>query len=65
MTTEEMKAWIDGASYQSLLAKWRNAPVGSPWFRGEIGDYYAVTIKAKRAAVGDTEAVAASKEIGW
>ena len=35
-----IKAWIDGASYESLLERWRNAPVGDPAFQGEAGRYY-------------------------
>jgi hypothetical protein len=32
MTSEEIKQWIDNATFEELLEKWRNAPVGSPWF---------------------------------
>ena len=64
MTNEEMKQWIDSASYESLLGKWRNAPSGSPWFAGEIGDYYAKVMAAKRNA-DPAGHVAASKSIGW
>lgn len=65
MNAEEMKRWIDAASYESLLSKWRNAPVGSPWFQGEIGEYYEQAMKTKREMVGDAGHVAASKAIGW
>ena len=65
MTTQDMKDWIDKASYQELLSKWRFAPVGSPWFQGEIGDYYSKIMFKKRDEVGNDEAVQASKNIGW
>jgi hypothetical protein len=65
MTPAQMKAWIDGASYQQLLSKWRFEPVGSPWFRDEIGDYYTAAMKRKREATPQAEQVAASKALGW
>ena len=60
-----MKAWIDAASYESLLSKWRFAAVGDPFFQGEVGQYYSATMARKRAEVGQSEAVMASKSIGW
>ncbi len=65
MSPDEMKQWIDNASYESLLERWRNAPAGSPWFRGEMGDYYANVMREKRSVVGDKEHTRASKAIGW
>ena len=65
MTTDEMKKWIDTASYQELLSRWRFAPVGSPWFSGEIGDYYTKAMKERREKEGNDVHVAASKAIGW
>jgi len=62
---EEMKKWIDEASYEELLSRWRFAQSGSPWFQGEIGEYYAKAMGLKRAEVGDDEAVRASKSVGW
>ena len=64
MTSDEMKAWIDAASYESLLSKWRFAASGSPWFQGEVGEYYAKKMAERRAADPDA-AVEASKSIGW
>ena len=63
--TPEQKQWIDGASYEELLAKWRFLPSGSPWFEGETGDYFGQVLAAKRAEVGEAAHVAASKNIGW
>ena len=65
MTKDEMKAWIDAAGYEQLLSRWRFAPVGSPWFQGEIGDYYQKVMGEKRHAVGHAAHVSASKSIGW
>ena len=64
MTQEEMKAWINSASYEALLRRWRFEPSGSPWFKDEMGDYYAKVMKEKREANPD-EHIAASKRIGW
>ncbi len=63
--TEEQKQWIDNASYEALLSLWRNAPVGSPWFQGEVGDYYTKVMAEKRSEVGGGEHARASKAIGW
>ena len=65
MTKEKMKEWIDKADYRSLLRKWRFAPVGDPFFQGDIGDYYSNVMARKRSEVGHEEAVRASKTIGW
>ena len=63
--TDELKRWIDGASYEELLSRWRFAPVGSPLFAGDTGDYYSEVMAAKRKEVGNDEHVRASKSIGW
>ena len=65
MTPEEMKKWIDGASYEQLLSRWRNAPVGDQMFVGETGDYYKQKMEERRQEVGDAEHVKASKSVGW
>lgn len=65
MTNDEMKKWIDEASYEDLLRKWRTEPSGrSLFFQGEMGDYYAKVMAQKRHEVGHDEAVRASKAIG-
>lgn len=65
MTMDEMKKWIDRASYAVLLAKWRFAPVGDPMFQGEMGDYYAEIMKRKGEEIGNDGKVQASKDLGW
>ncbi len=62
---QDMKEWIDNASYESLLSRWRMAPAGSPWFQGDVGQYYKERMAAKRDEVGPGEHVRASKSIGW
>lgn len=64
--TQDNKAHIDSMSYQSLLSRWRNAPVGDPWFQGETGDYWGQRMKELRSQPGGDEMhVGASKAIGW
>ena len=65
MTEQEMKAWIDKASYEELLRHWRFAPVGDPFFCGEVGQYYTKRMHERRAEEGNDVHVAASKAIGW
>jgi hypothetical protein len=66
MTTQDMKDWIDKATYGQLLSRWRFAPIGSPWFAGEVGDYYAAAMAKRRAEPGgDERHTSASKAIGW
>ena len=61
--TPEQKEWIDKASYETLLCKWRFAPAGDVIFQGEIGECYSKVMSEKRAA-DPAGAVAASKNIG-
>jgi hypothetical protein len=60
----EMKKWIDESSYEALLSRWRFAPVGSPWFIGEIGQYYSEVMAKKREEIGPYDAARASKNVG-
>ena len=62
---EKQKEWIDNASYEDLLRRWRFAPPRDTIFQGESGQYYTVKIEAKRIEVGNAAHVAASKKIGW
>ena len=65
MTAEE-KAWIDGASYEQLLEKWRFSPAGDPFFTGQTAIYYGHRMKKLREEPGGHERhVAASKALGW
>lgn len=64
MTTEEMLAWIEQASYEDLLRKWRFEPTGSPWFvDDEISTPFIKRMeKLKAEGANHTQA---SKNIGW
>lgn len=63
-TIVRRKEWIDGATYEDLLARWRFSDAGSPWFVGEVGEYYQEVMK-RRKADDPAEAVAASRRVGW
>lgn len=65
MIPENIKNWIDNASYESLLEKHRNAPIGSPFFQGEAGAYYNEKMYEKRIQISCAAHVAHSKSIGW
>ncbi|CAB4163834.1 hypothetical protein UFOVP1146_190 [uncultured Caudovirales phage] len=59
---EQTKQWIDNATYEELLSKWRFAAVGDSMLRGETGKYYSDIMFEKRQQV---DHVQASKNIGW
>jgi len=65
MTEDEMKKWIDGASYEELLRKWRFGKSGSPWFRGHVGEYFGRVMSEKKAALPPGEAATVSKRLGF
>jgi len=65
MIPKEIKEKIDGMDYESMLRKWRFAPVGDSMFEGETGDYFQGIMLKKKAEIGDEAAVAASKRVGW
>lgn len=62
--TDELKARIDGMDYETLLRKWRTAPVGDPMFQDESAEYFEKRMNELRAA-DPIEAVRASKSVGW
>ncbi len=61
--TPENKKIIDAKSYEQLLGRWRNAPIGDPWFQGETGKYWGERMAKLRNEGADH--VGASKRIGW
>lgn len=65
MITTEQKAWIDNATYEELLRKWRFTPISSntSYFTGEAGSYYSLVMAKKRSEHPDPSAV--SKLVGW
>lgn len=65
MTKEEMIAWIDNASYEALLFKWRFGQSGDPLFIDEVGQHYSEVMFKKRDALPPGKAAEISKRIGW
>lgn len=65
MSLADMKRWVDGASYEQLLGKWRFEPSGSPWFEGEMGEYYQAAMLQRSRETSDEAKVRASKALGW
>ena len=67
MNIKQMKEWIDEASYEDLLKKWRFAPTGSAYFARDtgMGDYYESVMNKKKTEMGDEAAARISKIIGW
>jgi len=65
--TEAQKAWIDGASYEQLLRRWRFAPNNDPMFlvNSQVFDYYKRKLAEKKAKIGSHEATSISNKIGW
>lgn len=61
--TPAQKEWIDNASYEAMLTRWRFAPAGDSIFQGEAGEYYRKVMADKRPS--DAEHAAASKRVGW
>ena len=60
----EIKAGIDGLTYEQLLSAWRNAPTGDERFKGESGKYWEERMHELRSRPGGQERhVAASKSI--
>lgn len=64
--TEDVKAAIDAKSYEQLLERWRNAPLGDLMFQDETGEYWSKRMTKLRDEEGGlARHVAASKSIGW
>ena len=59
------KKWIDDASYEQMLAKWRHAPSDDPMFSGETGQYFKTVMMKKKSEISPEAAVQASKSVGW
>jgi len=61
----KLKDWIDNASYEDLLQRWRFASCGDPFFQGETGQYYSRVMAEKKDKLSNSERVEISKRIGW
>jgi len=57
------KEWIDNATPEELLRRWRFA-VEDPIFQGATGMYYAVAMSKMQKSLG-SEFPALSKKVGW
>lgn len=63
--TPEQKEWIDNASYEELLRKWRFSAFSDPLFREETGTYFSNKLAEYRDTMTNQEKVAISKRIGF
>jgi hypothetical protein len=59
---DTQKKWIDDASYERLLERWRNAPPGDSIFIGDAGNYYKKIMNEKR---DNCDHLAISMKVGW
>ena len=50
---KELLQWIDNATPEELLRKWRFGEAGNPIFIGTVGRIYAEAFKKMRAELGD------------
>ncbi|KKL56644.1 hypothetical protein LCGC14_2243380, partial [marine sediment metagenome] len=62
--TEEQKKWIDGATHEELLHRWRFSPAGDSIFIGVCGEYFSKRLRAKRH-VDPVEHSRLSHLMGW
>ena len=62
--TKENKNYIDSMGYEALLQQWRFAPSDNLWFQGETGEYWGKRMSELKNK-NPSEAVKASKKIGW
>lgn len=63
--TDEQARWINEASLEELLRKWRFAPVGDAMLQGDSGDHFCRVMKQKRNEVSAEEWSRISKAVGW
>ncbi len=61
---EADKNWIEAATYEQLLRRWRHASVGDQMFQGGTGDYYAKVMEEKKQRLPHNEQVNVSKNVG-
>lgn len=61
-----MIAWIDQASYEDLLRKWRfRNRADDPLFQDKVGDYFSKVFLKRRMEIRNDEFVRISKKVGW
>lgn len=64
-TIEEKLEWIATASYEELLRRWRWEPIGSPWFKGELGPAFRKRMQQLRESMSISECVEVSRRVSW
>ena len=63
--TNEKKKWIDNASYEQLLMKWRFESIANSHFANEDGLYYSKIMNKRKNELSSGEQVEVSNRVGW
>ena len=63
--TNNQREWIDNATYDELLHKWRFTTTSEAIFNGAYGEYFAAVMAERRKGMTTQEKVFASKRVGW
>ena len=63
--TDGQRNWIDNASYESLLYRWRFADIGDTIFQNDAGAYYRKIMSKRKAELNPSKQVSVSKLVGW
>jgi len=53
--TPAQRVWIDNATHEEMLSKWRTAPVGDPLLQMETGIYFKKIMNEKFAKITSAE----------
>lgn len=61
----QTKKHIDDMSYHQMIRLNRFAPIGHPYFTGEIGAYFTKVMAEKEVQLAPGQRLAISKDIGW
>ena len=57
--------WIDNASYEELLTKLRQEPIGSSWLSDTTGTYLAMKLAVKRHELSVGERTEIAKRVAY
>ena len=60
---DETRALIDKMDYEHMFRIHWSEPLGSPWFLGEVGDYFLVIMREKALALGPSDVAAIAKRV--
>ena len=61
---EKLKQWIDNASPEQLLRRWRFGASTDPITQGEVGEYFSKAFAKMQRELG-SKFPALSKKVGW